>query len=83
MGDQAFARMIGDLVREVDRNQELKITRAKYQAWRKDYTWLGIQGQRYGQSFCNTFGITNHVLWYTKEWTRADDIIRTQYLANT
>lgn len=83
MGDSAFESMISDLVQTVDRRQNIKISQQDYDAWRKAYTWLGIQGQRYGQSFCVKFGITNHVLYWTKEWTRADDIIRTQYLANT
>ena len=83
MGDSAFENMIGDLVREVDRNQEVKISRAKYRAWRREYTWLGIQGQRYGQSFCNKFGITNYVLYYITDWTRADELIRSYYLENT
>ena len=60
------------------------ITLAEYERWRESYTFLALQGQRYGQSFCNHFGITDNHLYYNTggiEW--ADDYIRKNYLARS
>ena len=60
------------------------ITLAEYEQWRESYTFLALQGQRYGQSFCNTFGITDNHLYYNDynhggiEW--ADAYIRKTYI---
>jgi hypothetical protein len=57
------------------------ITLAEYEQWREAYTFLALQGQRYGQSFCNTFGIHDNHLYYNTsgiEW--ADEYIKKTYL---
>jgi hypothetical protein len=53
-----------------------------YELWKKDFIWEALHGQRYGQSFCNRFGITDHNLYYAAgdiEW--CDRYIRKNYLA--
>jgi hypothetical protein len=58
------------------------ITVTEYEQWRESYTFLALQGQRYGQSFCNQFGITDNHLYYNTggvDW--ADSYIRKTYLA--
>ncbi len=58
------------------------ITLAEYEQWRESYTFLALQGQRYGQSFCNRFGITDNHLYYNTggvDWS--DAYIRKTYLA--
>jgi hypothetical protein len=60
------------------------ITLAEYEQWRETYTFLALQGQRYGQSFCNTFGITDNHLYYNTggvDWS--DAYIRKTYLARS
>ena len=63
------------------------ITLAEYEQWRESYTFLALKGQRYGQSFCNRFGITDNHLYYNEynhggiEW--ADAYIRKTYLARS
>jgi hypothetical protein len=60
------------------------ITLAEYEQWRESYTFLALQGQRYGQSFCNTFGITDNHLYYNTggvDWS--DAYIRKTYLARS
>jgi hypothetical protein len=60
------------------------INRDDYEQWRKDFIWEALHGIRYGQSFCNRFGITDNHLYYNDynagdlEW--ADNYIRKQYL---
>jgi hypothetical protein len=61
------------------------ITADDYEQWRRDFIWEALHGIRYGQSFCNHFGITDNHLYYHDynnggiEW--ADDYIRKTYLA--
>jgi hypothetical protein len=61
------------------------INQDDYEQWRKDFIWEALHGQRYGQSFCNRFGITDNHLYYNDyntnniEW--ADDYIKKTYLA--
>jgi hypothetical protein len=60
------------------------ITPAEYEQWRESYTFLALQGQRYGQSFCNQFGIHDNHLYYSTggiDWS--DAYIRKTYLART
>jgi hypothetical protein len=56
-----------------------------YEIWKRDFTWEALHGIRYGQSFCNRFGITDNHLYYNDynsggvEW--ADEYIRKTYLS--
>lgn len=60
------------------------ITLAEYEQWRESYTFLALKGQRYGQSFCNTFGITDNNLYYNiGAVDDADAYIRKMYLARS
>ena len=57
------------------------ITLAEYEQWRESYTFLALKGQRYGQSFCNRFGITDNNLYYNiVAVDDADAYIRKMYL---
>ena len=56
----------------------------EYEQWRESYTFLALKGQRYGQSFCNTFGITDNNLYYNiGAVDDADAYIRKMYLERT
>ena len=60
------------------------IALAEYEQWRESYTFLALKGQRYGQSFCNTFGITDNNLYYNiGAVADADAYIRKMYLAQS
>ena len=55
-----------------------------YEQWKKDYIWEALHGIRYGQSFCNRFGITDNHLYYGTagiEWS--DKYIKKTYLERT
>jgi hypothetical protein len=56
------------------------ITLTDYEQWQELYTWDAIQDQRYGQSFCNYFDITDYRLFYERDWVRCDRIIRKDYI---
>ena len=53
-----------------------------YTQWKQDFIWEALHGMRYGQSFCNRFGITDNHLYYNTggiDW--ADNYIKKTYLA--
>lgn len=81
MGNDAFENMTADLMNMVEGvDRQHSITHAAYEAWRLEFTFDGIRGLRYGQSFCNHFDITDYVLFYKLDWDSADQHIRTVYL---
>ena len=81
MGDSAFENMTADLM-AIDARVERRnsIPETDYNMWQKAFTFEGIKGARYGQSFCNHFGITDYVLFYKVDWESADQHIRMVYL---
>jgi len=81
MGDSAFENMTADLL-AIDARVERKnsIPESEYHMWQRAFTFEGIKGARYGQSFCNHFDITDYVLFYKMDWASADQHIRMMYL---
>lgn len=57
------------------------ITTKEFEQWKQDFTFNALQGQRYGQSFCNTFDITDHLLYYAP-WSvdKINNYIEKNYL---
>jgi hypothetical protein len=55
-----------------------------YELWTKDVIWDCLHGIRYGQSFCNRFGITDNLLYYTT-WPveQIDNYIKKHYIARS
>jgi hypothetical protein len=81
MGNDVFENMTEDLMANdarVDRAHS--ITQSAYDKWQREFTFEGIRGARYGQSFCNHFDITDYVLYYKMDWSSADQHIRMLYL---
>ncbi len=81
MGNDVFENMTAALLAiEARVERQNSILQAEYDAWRDEFVFDGIRGMRYGQSFCNHFGITDYVLFYMLDWDRADQHIRKLYL---
>ena len=60
------------------------IPQEDFELWQRDYTWEALHGQRYGQSFCNRFGITDNLLYYTTwPYEQIDEYIRKNYIARS
>ena len=83
-GQSVFKGMVDGLVghRGPLRVWSGKIDPEEYEQWRKDFIWEALHGMRYGQSFCNRFGLHDNHLFYNNgdiEW--ADNYIRETYLA--
>lgn len=60
--------------------QEHRITRDQYKTWRQHVIMDSLRGQRYGQSFCNFFNITDNIIFYTTDRSRCDQLIRKNYV---
>ena len=52
-----------------------------YEQWKKQYTWDALHDLRYGQSFCNYFGITDHRIFFERNWLVCDTVIQREWLA--
>ena len=79
-GQQVFEQLV-DLADRAKKTHKT-IDRDDYEQWRHDYIWEALHGIRYGQSFCNRFGITDNHLYYGTngiEWS--DKYITKTYLA--
>ena len=77
-----FETVFAQLVTE--NNAETKtISADNYEQWKKQFTFDALKNQRYGQSFCNRFNITDNRIFYERDWTRCDRIIRREWLARS
>ena len=73
-----MVRELFDIVKE---HQALrKVTQDEYNAWCAGFIFDGIRSLRYGQSFCNHFGITDNILYYDTNTENADHYIRKTYV---
>jgi hypothetical protein len=79
-GHNVFQQMIDE-----NNNKQLAISPISpedFELWKRDYTWDALHGIRYGQSFCNHFGITDNILFYTfDDPAKADLYIKKHYIA--
>jgi hypothetical protein len=85
MGESAFLNMATQLLAEAIDNEILKnhISHDNYEQWRKQFTWDALHDLRYGQSFCNYFGITDHRLFFERNWQVCDTVIQREWLARS
>lgn len=81
-GHNVFDQLVTETTTTTTRDTMINhISEADFELWQRDYIWEALHGQRYGQSFCNRFGITDNLLYYTT-WNpeQVDDYIRRTYL---
>jgi len=76
---------IQNLVKELilaqhGRTAQEPLTEETFQAWEYAFVFSALQGLRYGQAFCNHFGITDNILFYERDRERAQKHIRRHYL---
>jgi len=58
----------------------IKVSRKDYEQWTRAFVFDGLRDLRYGQSFCNHFGIVDHILYYARTFDEADRYIKNTYL---
>jgi hypothetical protein len=75
----------GNIIEQINNlaesSEPIKISLEQYEVWKKDALFDGLRGLRYGQSFCNSFGITDNILFFTMNHADADEYIRKLYIA--
>lgn len=81
-GQTVFEQMMQEMITNPSHiYNNLKITKEDFEIWQQDFTWDALHGIRYGQSFCNRFGITDNLLYYnTWPAEQMDDYIRKNYI---
>ena len=64
-------------------NPRSLITQEDFELWQKDFIWDALHGLRYGQSFCNRFGVSDNLLYYTT-WPpeQLEEYIKKHYVKN-
>lgn len=73
--------MLADLLKTMQDTNPLKqIKQQEYELWRSGYTFDGLQGLRYGQSFCNYFDISDNLLFYSHDPQWCDKYIKQTYI---
>jgi hypothetical protein len=74
--------MFDAMIRELETHPtpDVTITVTEYNQWKRLYTFEGLKGQRYGQSFCNHFDIQDHRVFFDQDWQRCDEIIQRDWL---
>jgi len=85
--EMTFKHLVRDLMTySADSGVEFtpnSIPRSDYEQWRKQYTWDALNDLRYGQSFCNHFGITDHRIFFERKWQTCDTLIQREWLARS
>ena len=57
------------------------ISNEQYESWKQEFSWDALKGLRYGQSFCNSFGVNDNILFYTRDVNECDRYIKNTYLS--
>jgi hypothetical protein len=79
IGHNVFDQMAAFSDRYADDGKQ--ISQEDFDLWQKDVIWDALHGIRYGQSFCNRFGVSDNLLYYTT-WPpeQLDDYIKKHYV---
>jgi hypothetical protein len=75
-----MAHMVRELMDQGEPRCNDRVTREQYQQWARGFVFEGLRDQRYGQSFCREFGITDNILYYERDYQTADAYIRRHYV---
>lgn len=76
---QVFDQLVASQHSNMTANTGRIITTAEWHEWQQQVVLDILQGQRYGQSFCNYFGITDNILYYERSQVDADRYIGFNY----
>ena len=72
--------MVEQLMQNFAPEHPTKISQTDYEQWARGFLFEGLRNQRYGQSFCNKFGIQDHLLFFAGSVDEADSYIQKYYL---
>ena len=75
-----MAHMVQELLYNTNLRNNGQVTQEQYQQWARGFVFEGLRNQRYGQSFCNHFNITDYLLYWAPDYQTADAYIRKHYV---
>jgi hypothetical protein len=74
-----FQSMVNNIPHQYPR-VNTPVNLADYQQWCQESVFDALRGLRYGQSFCNYFGIQDNILFYSQSVNEADKYILENYV---
>ena len=74
-----FDQLVNELTKQYT-NTTARISDSEYRGWAARFIFDGLKNQRYGQSFCNCFGIRDNILFYSRTVSEADRYILENYV---
>ena len=60
--------------------RQAALTPTNYKVWKRGYIFEGLKGIRFGQSFCNYFGVADNILFFERDAARAESYINKNYV---
>ena len=78
-----ISHMVEQLMQDFDPDEALRsrqVDREQYDQWARGFVFEGLKNQRYGQSFCNHFGIQDNLLFFAGSVEEADRYIQKHYI---
>lgn len=60
--------------------RQSRIGLTEYRQWQKQFSFDALRSQRYGQSFCNYFNITDNRIFYDSDVARCDRLIFSEWV---
>ena len=80
-GHNVFEEMMKEMIAPARNTApHKKITQAEFDQWQTQVSFDLLRGLRYGQSFCNHFGVSDNILYYEFSWLNADEYIEQTYV---
>ena len=76
----AINHMMDQLLQTRDHGVNRLVDRRDYEQWARGFVFEGLRNQRYGQSFCNQFGIRDNILFFSGSVEEADRYIQKNYV---
>ena len=76
----AMYHMVDELMQDRTKENPVRVSRDDYDQWARGFVFEGLRDLRYGQSFCNRFGIRDNILFYTSTVEEADQYIQKNYV---
>jgi len=76
----AMYHMVDELMQERRPDYQVCVSQEDYDQWARGFVFEGLRDLRYGQSFCNRFGIRDNILFYASTVEEADRYIQEHYL---
>ena len=76
----AINHMMDQLLQTQDHGVSRLVDRRDYEQWARGFVFEGLRNQRYGQSFCNQFGIRDNILFFSGSVEEADRYIQKNYV---